>query len=134
MNSSFEIAPWCILTALLSSSIRLYSKIAGASPHVLPGAAGKEKPVQKPLREACDIKVNAARTASIRHAQIFLFTDRKINFDRIYLRTRGKDRSRSHEISHLDGVDTGDAVLLLFRSRKMNIMRILIACSGAAIS
>src|ERR1700677_3180400 len=48
--------------------------------------------------------------AAVRHAQIFLFADREINFDRTYLRHRGEHGRRSHQVAHLHGVNTGDSV------------------------
>ena len=55
-------------------------------------------------------EVHVPRTAPVRHAQIFLFADGEINFDRTYLRHRGEHGRRSHQVAHLHGVDAGDSV------------------------
>src|SRR5712671_4669057 len=55
-------------------------------------------------------KVHAAGTAAIRHAQVFLFADGEINFDRTYLRDRSEDRRRSHQVAHLDSIDAGNSI------------------------
>src|SRR6266853_3647968 len=39
-----------------------------------------------------------------------LFADRKIDLDRTYLRNRGENRRRSHQVAHLYSVDSGNSV------------------------
>jgi hypothetical protein len=55
-------------------------------------------------------KVHTPRTATVCHAEVFLFADGEINFDRADLRDGGEDRGRPHQVADLHSVDTGDSV------------------------